>query len=159
MRHLNIGLAILVFLLSLSITSLALSINKVRLQASDYKASIKTENPPVEKVVFKPQAKTLEIGGQILSVEIADTATLRSKGLSNRPSLQTGTGMIFIFDKPDIYGFWMKDMNFPIDILWIDADWKIVSIEKNVSPDTYPKTFTPSKPIKYVLETNAGELK
>lgn len=51
----------------------------------------------------------------------------------------------------------MKDMNFPIDIVWIGEDWKVVSINTLVNPDTYPEVFYPALPVKYVLELNSGE--
>lgn len=65
--------------------------------------------------------------------------------------------MLFVFDISDLYGFWMKDMRFSIDIVWIDADWKIVGVERNVTRTTYPQIFVPKIPIKYVLELPSGE--
>lgn len=53
-------------------------------------------------------------------------------------------------------GFWMKDMKFPIDMLWLDNQYRVVSSEENVSPDTYPKVFFPSAPSRYVIELSAG---
>lgn len=96
------------------------------------------------------------LNGKKLSLEVADTSALREHGLSNREKLSTGSGMLFIFDEMGAYGFWMKDMKFSLDIMWLDADKKIVHVEKNVSPDTYPTIFTPSSPAQYVLEVPAG---
>ena len=101
---------------------------------------------------------TIEIGNKIYTVEIARTDTERTKGLSGRNSLATDTGLVFIFDKPDKYGFWMKDMNFPIDIIWFDENWKIVHIEDNLSPQSFPKIFYPKGLSLYVFEINAGEV-
>ena len=98
----------------------------------------------------------LEIGEKIIQIEIADTDAKRIQGLSNRESLPTDTGLLFIFPTPTTPSFWMKDMHFPIDIIWLDANWKIIGIEKNLTPETYPKLFFPPSPIKYVLEVNAG---
>lgn len=78
------------------------------------------------------------------------------KGLSGKKSLEENQGMLFVFEKPDRYGFWMKEMNFPIDIIWIDKNYKIIEITKNIKPDSYPKIFRPKKPAKFVLETNIG---
>jgi hypothetical protein len=64
--------------------------------------------------------------------------------------------MLFVFDKEGYYGFWMKEMNFPIDIAWLDKDKKITLIEKNVLPETYPQIFNPKSKNLYVLETKAG---
>ncbi|MBI2100631.1 MAG: DUF192 domain-containing protein [Candidatus Vogelbacteria bacterium] len=101
-------------------------------------------------------AQYLEIGGQRLAVEIADDETERSRGLSGRTRLASNEGMLFVFDAPGSYGFWMKEMNFPIDIIWLDEDWRITGITANLSPDSYPQVFYPPEPVKYVLEVNAG---
>lgn len=102
------------------------------------------------------RTKVLNIGSASFKVEIADTPEKRQQGLSGRSALGDGTGMFFIFDKSGQYGFWMKDMNFPIDIVWIDENYKIVDIDKNLLPETYPEIFYPDQPVKYVLEIPAG---
>lgn len=107
--------------------------------------------------------KILKIGDNILNIEVADTAETRERGLSGRADLAEGEGLLFVFDTDGYYGFWMKDMNFPIDIAWLDSDKKIIYIEKNISPETYPKVFYAQKdksPILslYVLELPAGFL-
>ena len=58
----------------------------------------------------------------------------RLKGLSIKNTLNESEGMLFPFDTPGEYSFWMKDMKFPIDIIWIDSNYKIVYIEKNLQP-------------------------
>ena len=99
----------------------------------------------------------IRIGDKNISVEIADTDEERTLGLSGRESLESDYGLLFVFDTPGKYGFWMHDMNFSIDIIWIDENWKVVGIERLVNPDTYPKIFYPIETIKYVLEINSGE--
>lgn len=99
---------------------------------------------------------SLKINDADLYVELADTPGKRAQGLSGRKELKENRGMLFVLDKPDIYSFWMKDMNFPIDIIWIGEDLKIVDITRNAKPESYPKTFQPKKPAKYVIEVNAG---
>lgn len=94
--------------------------------------------------------------GTVVSVRVADTELLRQKGLSGVKSLEKNTGMLFVFEKPGKHSFWMKDMFMPIDIIWISEDNTIVHIEKNISPDTYPQLFAPSKNALYVLEVEAG---
>ncbi len=89
-------------------------------------------------------------------VDLAQTPADRTRGLSGRPSLENGRGMLFIFEKPGSYGFWMKDMNFSIDILWLDEQKKIVLIENTVSPETFPKAFGVEVVAQYVLEVPAG---
>jgi uncharacterized membrane protein (UPF0127 family) len=106
----------------------------------------------------------MHIGNQTIRVEIADTDMERIRGLSGRESLSSGTGLLFIFDRADYHGIWMKDMNFPIDIVWLEVprqageSYRVVDIEKNVSPSTFPHVFYPPRPVKYILETNPGEL-
>lgn len=103
--------------------------------------------------------KTLKINGQEIMVEIARTPDALRKGLSGRESLTGGMGMLFVYDDSGVYGFWMKDMNFALDIVWIDEDFRVIGIEREVQPETFPETFYPPKPVKYVLELNAGESK
>lgn len=111
--------------------------------------------------------KILKIGGVVLNIEFADTEIARTQGLSGKIAkegdplglgLGENEGMLFIFEKPGYYGFWMKDMNFPIDIAWLDKNKKIIYIENNISPNTYPKIFNSPTLSLYVLETPAGFL-
>lgn len=99
---------------------------------------------------------TLRINNTFFRVDIANTPELRELGLSGRDSLATGTGMLFIFDAAGQWGFWMKGMSFPIDIIWLDQDFKPVQVATNVSPNSYPKTFYPRQEALYVLELPAG---
>ncbi len=101
---------------------------------------------------------TIVVGENTFNTIVSDTEALRSKGLSGRTGLEADQAMIFVFDSPDMLGFWMKDMFFSIDMLWLDAESRIVSFEKNVSPDTYPKVFFPTSPSLYVIEFSAGTL-
>lgn len=94
--------------------------------------------------------------GRKFTVDIARTDEARSKGLSGRSSLSGDRAMLFIFDQPGVQCFWMKDMNFSIDILWFDKDQKLIHQEQNVSPSTYPSNFCPEGDAKYVLELKAG---
>lgn len=65
--------------------------------------------------------------------------------------------MLFVFDKEDTWGIWMKDMQFAIDIIWADRTGTIITIARNVTPDTYPQAFYASEPRAiYVLEVPAG---
>ncbi len=97
------------------------------------------------------------IGGVAVElIGIADNDMERTQGLSNHPGLLPGQGLLFVFDKEGAYSFWMKDMLFSIDIIWIDAKGKVVTIAQGVSPETYPKAFTSDSPAQYVLEVAAG---
>jgi uncharacterized membrane protein (UPF0127 family) len=98
----------------------------------------------------------LTIAQKSIEIDLADTPALRTRGLSGRTSLAPDHGMLFVFEKPDLHGFWMKEMNFSIDIIYIGADKKIVDIKKGVSPESYPMIFKPNQPALYVLEVPAG---
>jgi uncharacterized protein len=97
------------------------------------------------------------MAGKVFLVHIADTDIARESGLSGWSQLSDDQGMFFVFEKTDDYGFWMKDMNFPIDIIWIDQNFKINHIENEVSPATFPKAFYGGPTSLYVLEVSAGE--
>ncbi|MBX4181475.1 DUF192 domain-containing protein [Candidatus Parcubacteria bacterium] len=103
-------------------------------------------------------ADTIDIiaGDVPIHAEVAQTNEELEQGLSGRTSLSPHTGMFFAFDNPGKYGFWMKDMNFPLDIIWLDENMMITGIERNVTPETYPKVFYPTRDIKFVLEVPAG---
>lgn len=90
-------------------------------------------------------------------LEVVSTPQQREQGLSNRDYLARGAAMLFVYQAADAYCFWMKDMRFSLDIVWLDDAKKVVHIERNVSPATYPHSLCPSKLARYVLEFNAGE--
>lgn len=90
-------------------------------------------------------------------VTVADTENLREQGLSGKTSLLPEEGMLFVFQKLGTHSFWMKDMLFPIDIIWIDKNLKIVHMAHSLHPETYPKIFFPPSDSLYVLEVSAGE--
>lgn len=98
----------------------------------------------------------VNVNGSNLVAAVADTPFERQKGLSGKHIINDKSGMFFVFEEADTHGFWMKDMSFPIDILWMNEMHEIVHIEENVSPDSYPVVLTPPVPAKYVLEVNAG---
>ena len=99
-------------------------------------------------------APRMRIGDLAVRVELAMTPAERMRGLSGRDEIGTD-GLLFVFPESDYHGIWMKDMRFPIDIIWIDEALTIIHIEHNVQPDTYPKVFRPRTPARYVLETNS----
>lgn len=98
----------------------------------------------------------LEIGTAKLEIEIADTDAARAQGLSGRAALAANRGLLFIFDRADYHGFWMKEMNFPIDIIWLDDNWQVIDLTENISPKDFPTTYQPRAPARYILEVNAG---
>lgn len=92
------------------------------------------------------------------TLEVAATYDQRVCGLSNKRALGKDEGMLFLFEKADKHGIWMKDMRFAIDIIWMDETYTIVHLEENAQPDSYPEVFTPSTPASYILEINAGQI-
>jgi hypothetical protein len=111
----------------------------------------------IKNVAEAPEkASSLFINGKEIRIEYANTEEKRIRGLSGKISIPEDFGLLFTFPKEGVYGFWMKDMNFPIDIIWIGKDLRVKDITKNISPETFPNTFKPKVPILYVLEVNAG---
>lgn len=97
------------------------------------------------------------------NVSIADSPFKRQIGLMFRDTLAQNEGMFFVFDEPGQYGFWMKNTYFPLDIIWIDENMRVVFIAKNVQPcleteqeDKECETYSPDRYAKYVLELNSG---
>jgi len=91
-----------------------------------------------------------------LKVEIVSTDEGKRQGLSGRISLASDQGMLFVFDRPQVHSFWMKDMHFPIDMIWLDENYRVVDVTHDAQPSSYPATFSPKIPAQYVLEVNAG---
>jgi uncharacterized membrane protein (UPF0127 family) len=110
-----------------------------------------------------PTPTTVTIGDASFAVELAVTPQQQAQGLSRRPSLTPGTGMLFIFKSEGQPFFWMKDMHFPLDMVWISAEYVVVDITEDVPPPDSGQTtsdlptYRPAEPAQYVLEINAGE--
>ncbi len=96
------------------------------------------------------------IAGQDIKVDTVTTPESRAQGLSGRGVLAEDEGMLFVFEKPGQYNFWMKDMNFAIDMIWIGEDMRVIYIKKDARPEDFLSTFGPDKDAKYVLEVNSG---
>jgi uncharacterized membrane protein (UPF0127 family) len=91
--------------------------------------------------------------------EVVTTEAQQERGLGGRADIPQNYGMLFVFSTDQKVGFWMKDMLTSIDIVWLSDNGTILGIEDSVSPDTYPEAFYPPQPVKYVLETRAGEMR
>lgn len=98
----------------------------------------------------------INIGGNHLTASVADTELSRKNGLSNIHSIGPDEAKVFVFDKEDYHSFWMKDMNFPLDIIWVNNQNTVVDIRENIAPETYPDTFKPAYPASKTIEVNAG---
>lgn len=106
-------------------------------------------NPELEEA-------TVVAGDVEIRAELARDPMERRIGLSNRESLEEGRGMLFLFDEDAPHSFWMKDMNFSIDMVWMNSNRMVVHIEEDVSPETFPRSFRPRTLSRYVLEVPAG---
>jgi uncharacterized membrane protein (UPF0127 family) len=104
-----------------------------------------------------PEGDFLTGGTTTISIERALSQEAKQKGLSGRASLAEDSGLLFVFDRPDVYPFWMPDMHFAIDIIWIDGEKRIVTIKENATPESYPTLFRADSPALYVLEVNSGD--
>lgn len=100
---------------------------------------------------------TVHIGDGVFNTQVAKTPAERERGLSGTNKLRADQAMLFVFDQDDEWSIWMKDMNYPIDIVWLDKDKKVVYIVKNAPPESYPyENFVPKQQARYVLEFPAG---
>ena len=110
-----------------------------------------------EEIVYSHAIVTTSTGEEI-PIEVADTLKKRSLGLGKRTSLKKGWGMLFVFEKKKPHRFWMKDMQFPLDIIWLD-NHRIVHIIHNAQPANSrkePEVMTSPVPVNFVLEIAAG---
>jgi len=115
----------------------------------------------MRSVSFAEETQKICFQNQCFTIEIALTEEQRMKGLMFREDLPRDAGMFFIFDEPDIYGFWMKNTLIPLDMVWLDSDMKAVHIEEKVAPckiENPCPVYRNHVAAKYVLELNAGTL-
>jgi uncharacterized membrane protein (UPF0127 family) len=97
--------------------------------------------------------------GAVLQVEVMVKDEDRAMGLMFRPSLPRDRGMLFVFERSDFHGIWMKNCRFPIDIIWLDEERKIVHLAEAVPPcqaEPCP-VYNPLRRAAYVVELNAGQ--
>ncbi|MFZ5376345.1 MAG: DUF192 domain-containing protein [Patescibacteria group bacterium] len=103
----------------------------------------------------------IKLGKQVIEVEVANTDTSRTQGLSDRQEIGSD-GLLFVFDKPDQYRFWMKQMRFGLDFIWL-ADQKIVEITRDVPPPVegqqlqFLDIYQPAVPADMMIEVAAGQ--
>lgn len=92
------------------------------------------------------------------NVELARTQDEQLRGLMEREKIEENEGMLFIFEKEDFYPIWMKNMRFPLDIIWLDQSGEVVYLQKNALPCVTDdcEIFWPIQKASYVLEVNAG---
>lgn len=122
----------------------------------------KFNKPRQANKIAAPFDKQIKIGGSYIFVEIANTDQKRRVGLSEKAYLGENEGMLFVFEDQNLRpSFWMKNMKFAIDIIWIDGG-EVIQIHENVpppepdAPDSQLKFYTPNQSVDYVLEVAAG---
>jgi len=112
------------------------------------------ESLPISATITTPS-------GAEISVRVADDPKERELGLSYFPVLPENQGMLFLFEKTGNYPFWMKGMNFPLDIIWLkkisETSFQVVYVAKNVKPSTYPNFIDPKTEADAVLEVASGQ--
>jgi uncharacterized membrane protein (UPF0127 family) len=103
------------------------------------------------------QASQINIGTQQFVVSVADSPAKRQLGLSGRRELAMNSGMWFEFEYPGWHGFWMQDMKFPIDLIWVAPEGRVLgAITLSTCTEKSCRIYTPPGPVAYVLEINAG---
>ena len=105
-----------------------------------------------------PRGEVVFADGTRVAVEIADTAALRQRGLMWRRHLAAGEGMVFVFPEEGDYPFWMKNTLIPLDMIWVDANRRVVAIAHSAQPceaDPCP-TYPPHARALFVVEVVAG---
>lgn len=105
---------------------------------------------------IQPHA-SVRIGDGVFAARVAKTQEAREKGLSGTQSLRQEEAMLFVYDTDSKWSVWMKDMNYPIDIVWLNSKKEVVYIVKNAAPESYPyENFAPKQDARYILEFAAG---
>jgi uncharacterized membrane protein (UPF0127 family) len=114
--------------------------------------------------VFTPtRNRVISLNEKPIEVEVASTYTARQKGLKDRESLPDGKGMMFVFSVSGQHGIWMKNMRFPIDVIWL-KDGVIVDMAKNIQPPTQRTAneeldiYYPRMPANSIIEMSASTL-
>lgn len=107
-------------------------------------------------LVRSTETTKLTLAGKTITLEVANSEKAREQGLSGRTSLAVDRGMLFSYNDSGVRCFWMRDMHFPLDIVWLNARKDIVWIEDNATPTSYPHQFCPQYQAQYVIELNAG---
>jgi uncharacterized membrane protein (UPF0127 family) len=115
-----------------------------------------SSNTDIPPAVDSYNQINITVNGIHLVADIASTNDQRSKGLAVKDDLKESEAMLFVFPKENEYGFWMKGMKFPIDIIWLDSNREVVHVEHSLEPCTSCQTYKPDAEALYVLETVAG---
>ncbi|MBI5126549.1 MAG: DUF192 domain-containing protein [Candidatus Taylorbacteria bacterium] len=111
---------------------------------------------PTDNLSTPSADSKIEVEKYLTRLYVVTSDTDREIGLSKFSSLQPEEGMLFVFDSNNFWKIWMKDMKFSIDIIFLDQNFRVIGLHENISPESYPATYSSVTPSRYVLETNAG---
>ena len=128
-------------------------------QLASTSEALSATNTPNDISLYKKV--DLQIGAYTVRAMVASDDKSWGQGLSGLALLKQGEGMWFAFRDDMIRDFWMPNMNFPIDIVWVDKNYTVLGAAVNAQPETnlrYPKIFTSPSPARYVLELPAGDV-
>jgi uncharacterized membrane protein (UPF0127 family) len=119
-----------------------------------YSVACKQEAPGTSTAAPGSQSVDVRLGGKTFHLEIAATHRARMNGLMHRPSLAADRGMLFVFGTQEPRAFWMRNVTFPLDIIYIDEAGTVVSIKVG---NAYDDRSVPSDaPMRYAIELNKG---
>ena len=122
--------------------------------------------PPADTTSSQPPPATNPAGprivfpdGFVVHVEVVADEEMRAQGLMYRDHLDPDKGMLFVFPRDDVFSFWMKNTRIPLDMIWIDANHRLVGLKENVPPCRVPDcpSYGPGVVARYVLEVAGGE--
>jgi len=142
------------------VSALAVGLALLAILGGTTSAAGRPLSPPWQATTpFSSETAVVTLDGHVVDAEIADTARLRERGLSYRDALEPDTGMIFLYDESTVRSFWMFEMRFCLDIVWIN-DGRIVGAAENACPaedpgDEIPRFRSPEA-VQFVLEVDAG---
>jgi len=100
--------------------------------------------------------RTLTVNREAYRLQVASTPAAQEKGLGDRKSMDAHDGMLFPFPAQSVQCFWMKGMEFPLDIIWLSSDKKIVRMQQDLQPESYPNKYCAVS--QYVIELSAGRV-
>ena len=157
------------------VSAIVFCLSSISLQADPSKSSsfynsLEAQNQNFFKGIDTPNDGYLQarvvVNGFELTADLAITDDQKTKGLAIKDDLKENESMLFVYEQPSRQGFWMNDMKFPIDIIWLDSNGTVVHIEYNLQPCTSIlntgssilncPVYTPEKDSLYVLETISG---
>ena len=108
-------------------------------------------------------APLVHIGDTVFVVDLAVTPAERTQGLSGRPSMRADRGMLFVYKDDGARAFWMPDMHFPLDMVWIRADCTVAGVTADVpnppldTPRDQLELYPSAGMVRFILELNAGQ--